>query len=160
MASTPLLPGPRARPDCSRKRGRLFGASDLLRPAGGRTIRGGDDGRNASGDSRRERYRLCRENTFGARVAIFNVAIFNNDERRAIHATLSTGTRTRKARLWRLTAPSVESTAGVQLAEPKSHRMGRGPRRGKSACRQPTDRTRSICRRPARRLSSYPKHPG
>ncbi|MGH9378928.1 MAG: hypothetical protein ACRD1I_09015, partial [Terriglobia bacterium] len=38
------------------------------------------------------------------------VAIFNKDERQAVHATLSMGTPARKATLWRLTAPSVEST--------------------------------------------------
>jgi hypothetical protein len=44
------------------------------------------------------------------------IAIFNKDERQAIHATLSTGARAHKATLWRLNAPSVESTTGVRLA--------------------------------------------
>jgi hypothetical protein len=44
------------------------------------------------------------------------VAIINKDERQAIHATLRTGARARTATLWRLTAPSVESKTGVQLA--------------------------------------------
>ncbi|MGH9582766.1 MAG: glycosyl hydrolase family protein [Bryobacteraceae bacterium] len=45
------------------------------------------------------------------------VAIFNKNERQAAHIALNTGAPAhRKATLWRLTAPSVESKTGVQLA--------------------------------------------
>lgn len=44
------------------------------------------------------------------------VAIINKDLRQAIHATLRPGTKARKATLWRLTAPSLESKTGVRLA--------------------------------------------
>lgn len=44
------------------------------------------------------------------------VAIINKDERQAIHVALRAGAQARKATLWRLTAPSVESKTGVRLA--------------------------------------------
>lgn len=44
------------------------------------------------------------------------VALFNKDERQTVRARLESGTPAPQAKLWRLTAPAIDSTAGVRLA--------------------------------------------